>query len=573
MFVRVKSTPNSPRKSVQLVESFRENRKPRQRIVRHIGIARNDGEVEILRRMAERVRHEMLHRKQMSVLEEEQLGDELIRTGHAAAQREAESPSMPVDLRDIREQQRLITGVHEIYGTVYRGLGFDRLLPKSRYRASHRALYHLTLARIARPGSKRASVRALSDHFGIEIPLEKVYRMMDQLHGKVIGRLKRKVAAQAFDLVPKPLEVLFFDCTTLYFESAEEDALREFGYSKDGKSGEVQVLLALMVTRDGLPVSYEVFPGSTYEGHTLAPMLQWMTAVRAQGGQTGAQPVVVADAGLFSGDNLTLMEEEGARYIVGAQLKNQRRGLKEKILDTGRYRRIADSDRRVGVFRTPEGRRLVVTHCPGRARKDSYDRNRAIRKLKKALSASDTPGQLLSRHRHGRFLRIRGSARVVLDQDRIAEAARWDGLHGVITNVRGMGVQETLRHYRGLWRVEESFRINKHDLKVRPIFHWTAQRIRAHLALSFMAFACVRHLCWRLGLQPSGRMSPERIRRALLDRQCSVLEDTGTGKRYALPSRPSAEAETIYRIMGLPLSQVPYELTDPESISAQNRSK
>lgn len=569
MFIRVKSTPNSPRKSVQLVESFREHGKPRQRIVRHIGIAANDGELDTLRRLAERVKIEVLHKKQRSIVGMDQLSDELLREGRAAAEGEADIPPMPVDLRDIRERERLVTGIHEIYGIVYRLLGFDRLLPKYRYRASHRALYHLALARIARPGSKRASVLDLSGHFGVELPLEKVYRMMDRLDEAVIGRLKRQVAAQAADLVAQPLEVLFFDCTTLYFESVEEDGLRGFGYSKDGKPGEVQVLLALMVTRDGLPVSYEVFPGWTYEGHTLAPMLRWMKKVREEAGHGPAQPVVVADAGLFSKDNLTLMEQDGARYIVGARLKNQVKGVKERILDTGRYRRIPGSDRRVGVFRNPEGRRLVVTHCPRRARKDAHDRDRAIRKLKKELSRSDTPEQLLSKRKYGGFLRIKGTSRVVLDPDRIAEAARWDGLHGVVTNVRGMGVREIAGHYRGLWQVEESFRISKHDLRVRPIFHWTERRIRAHLAISFMAFACVRHLCWRLGQQESGRLSPERIRRALLDRQCSVLEDTGTGRRYALPSRPSSEAEAIYRIMGLPLSQVPYELTDPEVIQAE----
>ena len=102
-----------------------------------------------------------------------------------------------------------------------------------------------------------------------------------------------------------------------------------------------------------------------------------------EAGHGQAQPVEVADAGLFSSDNLTLVEQDAAHYIVGARLKNQVKGLKERILNTGRYRRITGSDRRVGVFRTPEGRWLMMTHCPRRARKDAHDQDRAIRKLKK----------------------------------------------------------------------------------------------------------------------------------------------------------------------------------------------
>ena len=119
---------------------------------------------------------------------------------------------------------------------------------------------------------------------------------------------------------------------------------------------------------------------------------------------------------------------------------------------------------------------------------------------------------------------------------------------------------ELRSRYRGLWQVEESFRITKHDLKVRPIYHWTPHRVQAHIAIAFMAFACIRHLAYRVALQKR-RMSPEVIRNALVHRQCSVLRHRRTGKRYAVPSKPSRETEDIYRAMGLPLPTTPCELT------------
>ncbi len=163
---------------------------------------------------------------------------------------------------------------------MYQLLGFDRLLPRSRYRAPNRALVHLALARIARPQSQRARVRDRSTHFGIDLPLEKVYRMMDHLDDHVIGRIQKRVAEAATQFLAPPLEVLFFDGTTLYFESAEEDALRQFGYSKDGKAGEVQVLLALVVTRDGLPVTYEVFGNyiPLFQCEVQHPVSRWLVS-------------------------------------------------------------------------------------------------------------------------------------------------------------------------------------------------------------------------------------------------------------------------------------------------------
>ena len=134
----------------------------------------------------------------------------------------------------------------------------------------------------------------------------------------------------------------------------------------------------------------------------------------------------------------------------------------------------------------------------------------------------------------------------------------WDGLHGIITN-SDLSPQEALRQYRGLWQVEESFRINKHDLKIRPIFHWTPSRIKAHLALSFMSFACVRHLEYRISLQYK-KMSSDAIRNSLIRIQASILKDRDSN-RYVVPSKPDQDAIKIYQLMGLRYSATPFRLS------------
>ena len=128
--------------------------------------------------------------------------------------------------------------------------------------------------------------------------------------------------------------MLLFDCTTLYFESFEPDRLWQPGYSKDGKFRETQVLLALMVTMEGLPVGYEVLPGASFEGHSLVPTLR-----RLRRAHDLRRVVCVADRGMTGEDNMAAMEAEGMHFIVGAKLKQLPGKRKAEILDAWRFRR------------------------------------------------------------------------------------------------------------------------------------------------------------------------------------------------------------------------------------------
>ena len=174
------------------------------------------------------------------------------------------------------------------------------------------------------------------------------------------------------------------------------------------------------------------------------------------------------------------------------------------------------------------------------------------------LGRSANPAQALSGRGFGRFVKVKGKARLEVDEDKIKEAARWDGLKGVVTNAPDMDSSELFARCRELGWVEESFWISKHDLKVRPVFHWKPERVKAHVAIAYMAFACGRHLACRIALRHGERMSPERIRTALGDRQCSIVRDTRSKRRYAFPSTTTPDMDRICRTLGLPLSRTPY---------------
>ena len=313
------------------------------------------------------------------------------------------------------------------------------------------------------------------------------------------------------------------------------------------------MLLALVVTPRGLPVSYEVLPGSSFEGHSLLPVIE-----RMRRRHTLRRVVIVADRGMLSEENLKALESVEAHYIVGARLRKLPKSVQAQLLDSSHYRASAQGEGRLMEL-YHRGRRVVVRYSSVRARKDARDRQVAVEKLIKKIGKSQNPKSLLNNYGYKKYLRIEGDSRLQVDQVKMEEEQRWDGLHGVVTNLTQMEAEEVLGHYRGLWQVEEAFRVSKHDLRVRPIFHWTPARIQAHLAITFMALLCVRHLAYRVELQ-SRRLSPEAIRTALLHVQSSVLEHLGTGRRYVIPSSVSREAEKIYQVMGLKHSRVPFEL-------------
>jgi Transposase len=361
-------------------------------------------------------------------------------------------------------------------------------------------------------------------------------------------------------LIGTQVNVVFYDCTTLYFESFTEDELKENGYSKDGKFNQAQVLLAMIVTKSGLPLGYELFGGSTFEGDTLKSALDKLK----QKYQID-KVVLVADAALLSKNNIMLIEGHDQGFILGARIKNMSAEITQEILDKGAYKPLYGEEIKEKAeeitFRDImlEGGkyRLIVTYSPARAAKDKHDREKAIEQLSKRIGRSKNPKSLLSSYGYKKFVRIEGEARLVRDEEKIKEAEVWDGLHGIYTNIKELTAAELLMQYKGLWQVEETFRISKHDLRMRPIFHWTPRRIKAHIALCFMALVCVRTAEYRVNLQYK-KLSPQAIRKALLGLEISILKDHKTGKVYALPSKATQDAKKIYQIMGLRWTDVPY---------------
>ncbi|MEI7706880.1 MAG: IS1634 family transposase [Chlorobium sp.] len=551
MFVRVKSTPNSPRQSVQIVASERVGDKVIQRIIRHVGIALNDEELVHMKELAEFIKAGLETQSSPSLFRPDELARMVI-DGRKKADLLTDEP-LKVDLRQLREESRVVVGIHEVYGKLFDELGFDRVVgdPVRRVQAA-KTIKHLVMARIANPASKRQSVIDLERDFGIKLDLNAVYRTLDYIDDESLALLQRKAWDAVTGLFAEKINVVFYDCTTLYFETVAEDDLRDKGYSKDMKFNQSQVLLALMVTKDGLPLGYRLYNGATFEGDTLKDAvahLQRRTEVD--------QIIFVADSGLLSKANLDWIEASDKQYIVAARLKNQPESIKKEILDKASY--LQGEQMLYKEIALPGNRRLLVNYSQKRAIKDAHDRERTLAKLQKKVKASKSPESFISNFGYRKYLKIENQQQVTIDEEKIKLAEQWDGLHGVITNSKEMPAKTAFEHYKGLWQVEESFRLTKHDLQVRPIYHWTPKRIQAHIAICFMSLVCIRHLSYRVKLQYQP-LSPEIIRNELVHVQQSILIHKTSSHRYAIPSKPTLHAQKIYQVMGEKVSAIPFLL-------------
>lgn len=547
MFVRVKTTPNSPRRSVQIVESVREGAKVRQRIVHYVGIALDAEEEGKLKAMAaEQIQKLEARRLSEGGLFETRSDDITLRRRGRPKRTQLEEVAGvdAVVLGDLFEESRRVEGPEEALGGLYSDLGFDRIL---RGKRANRMLCDLVLARIMEPASKRRTQSRLAEHWGRCYDLDAVYRLLDQVAAR-LPELKKAVLASTLSLTQGQVNVLLFDVTTLYFESVAADDLRAFGYSKDQKYHCTQVVLALATNEDGLPIGYELFPGNTAEVNTLLGSLDhWKKQLKLD------TVTFVADRALCSRRNLKTLQDAGARYVVAFPLRRSLKAVEAAaVREVGNYTQYPVEDQLlwVGEF-THEEQRLIVTYSATRARKDVADRQAILKALQTKLGKPQNGKKLISNRGYLKYIEPEGQpGSFVFDEDKIAEDASWDGLHAIITNDFDTPATELLSNYRRLWVIEESFRIHKHNLAIRPIYHFKPERIKAHIGLCFLAFALMRQALQRIRLAKRA-ISPQELRDALINVQASILKHKKTGVRYRMPSRFSQQANAIYKALGI----------------------
>jgi len=551
MFIRTKPfNDHKDKVRVQIIENTRDGDKVRQKILRHVGVAIGDDEIAKMKALATEIMHRIQDEREASSPQGNLFNREDVpRLGRPPKKNIADILGVDkVSLKDIKEVRRVVEGVHEVGGLVYETLGFDSLIPSSK--RSSEILKDVVLSRMVEPESKRGLQKVLEDQFDKEHDLDAIYRMMDKVYPN-ISKIKELCFRGAQDLMPKKeVNLALFDVTTLYFESVTVDEVREFGYSKDHRFNTTQVVLAFATSEEGLPLGYELFQGNTAEVKTLLASIEgWKNYLDIK------DVCFVADRAMFSRSNLEALEKSGYTYIVAAKLRSLKDSMQEKILGEEGYKlsSLGSTPAWIGEFEY-EGKRLITTYKSNRAHQDSKDRETILTKISKTLGKKGSSKKLVTNQGVKKYTSMQDS-QAMLDEDKIQADALWDGMHGIITNDQRLTAKEALQRYARLWVIEQSFRINKHDLKMRPIFHWTPHRIESHVALCYMSFAILRHIEYRVSL--TQKISPREIMSLLLSVQGSICQHIRTKDLYRIPGAMKLDARKIYKTFNIKRSDTP----------------
>ena len=504
-----------------IVESYRDkNKKPRQRLLFKLG---NLDEMIKTGKLDSLIRSLSKHSKTQYVLEAEEgvIEDARILGSVLAVEKIFKELGLEEKLRQLQRERRI---------------KYDFV----------RAVKLMVLNRVIYPASKLATERWKEELYNAEeyegIKLQHLYRTLDILVQEDQG-LKEHLYRKQLELFRPEVRVVYYDLTTLYFESEVEDELKRYGFSKDKRNDCVQVVLGVVLSGDGTPIDYQVHPGNTFEGKTV---IETVKRLRAE--YDVEKVIFVGDRGLVSKKNLEELERLGCGYVIAARVKKLSEDVKEKIAKEEGWEKI-DERLEAKELRVDE-RKLVVYRDQELARLEKERRKELLEWLGKQIQSN--PKRLMSKRSYSRYLHIEG-AKISLNLEAIRKEERLDGVFGFWCGDEAIGKEEAYRIYKGLWQVEDAFRSMKSYLRVRPIYHWSPDRVLGHMVLCYMAFCVLKAMEKKLrahGLDISPRRAIEKLSRV---RSVGIVTDKG---RVRFRTEVKGELAELFRALGVRIPPV-----------------
>ena len=371
-------------------------------------------------------------------------------------------------------EQMSLVGLDLLLGKIFDEIGFNKI--------NEEIFKQLVIFRMAYPKSKLKTVEYIKRFTKINWNEDKIYRYLDKLYNEHKEQIQRISYEHTLKILDGIINVVFYDVTTLYFQIDAEDEKRKRGFNKDGKHQNPQIVLGLLVSIDGYPLAYEIFEGNKFEGYTMLPVLDAFKEKYQL-----KKLVIVADSGLLSNHNIKELQEKEYEFILGARIKNESREIKDKILALN----LKNGESK--IIKKGNKLRLIISYSDKRAKKDRHNRERGLQRLEKQIKAGKLTKSNINNRGYNKYLRMEGNIKISIDKEKFEADSKWDGLKGYITN-SNLSKDEIIENYGHLWKIEKAFRISKHDLKIRPIYHRLQRRIEAHITINFAAYKVYKEL-------------------------------------------------------------------------------
>jgi len=410
--------------------------------------------------------------------------------------------------------------IHEVLMLVIKHFGFGSLTDK-------KMLVDLIVVRIIEPASKLHSLELLDEFFNIKYPRKDFYRYLPEF-ALLKDKTENKILALAKNEFNFDFSLVFYDVTTLYFETSRSDELRKPGFSKDGKSQQPQVLIGLIIDDQGFPVAYEMFEGNRFEGKTFIPII---SAFKRK--HDIKKLTVVADAAMLSLDNVKALKAKGLSYIVGARISNLSGKMIDKINSN-----LKRKDKANIRLETEHGS-LVCDFNEKRCRKDKSDMDKQIMKAEMLLK---NPG----RAKRAKFVKGKNKTKLEMNIELIEKTKLLLGIKGYYTNLpETVGNTTIIKQYHNLWHVEQAFRVAKSDIEIRPIYHFKQQAIEVHILICFAALAICKYM------EIKTRRSTRQMVKILKSVTDARIKNTLTGEEIIMRSEITADIKQILSKLGL----------------------
>lgn len=416
------------------------------------------------------------------------------------------------------DQKKLFSGGYLFLQSVYYGLKMDSVCRKIRNRHKYKydlnaVLSDLIYTRVLEPSSKSSSYKTAKKF--LESPsyeLHDVYRALSVL-AEELDFIQAEVYKNSFFFGNRNDRVLYYDCTNYYFEIEQEDGDKKYGKSKEHRPNPI-IQMGLFTDGDGLPLAFSLFPGNQNEQKSLKPLETKILQ------QFGCQRFIYcSDAGLASEENRAFNHLGQRAFIVTQSIKKLPAEDREWALCRKGFKRLSDDspadiskltdDDKQELFYKDEPyttkelhQRLIITYSPGYAAYQKAVRAEQVTRAEKMVANGSLKRQRKNPNDPARFVNKVAATRdgekadihYYLDEDRIAEEEKYDGLYAVCTDLLDDDVKDILKVSEGRWQIEDCFRTMKTDFEARPVYVSREDRIKAHFLTCFLALLHFRLL-------------------------------------------------------------------------------